>query len=203
MTIAPPRKLLVLDLDETLVHASEQPLAHAADFLVGPYHVYKRPHVAEFLADVLLVFDVGVWTTSGPGYAAQVVAALFEPGALRFVWASPRCTTARDWTTGEYTSIKPLAKLKRQGYALGAILAVDDTPSKHVRNYGNLVTVREFTGDRADTELPLLAGYLRTLLPHPDVRRLDKRQWREQTRADDAIRPAAPSTGSACSPASG
>ena len=179
MTPPPDRKLLVLDLDETLVHATEQALPHAADFQVGPYLVYKRPHLAEFLAEALEMFDVGVWTSSGAKYAEQVVAHLFAPDVLKFVWASNRCSTARDWRTGEYHSVKPLAKLKRHGYALESILAVDDTPFKHARNYGNLVTVREFNGDRADTELRLLARYLRTLLPHANVRGIDKRGWRD------------------------
>lgn len=177
------RKLLVLDLDETLVHATETALAHPADFAVGPYHVYKRPHLAAFLGEVLAAFDVGVWTSSGERYAAQVIGRLFEPSALKFVWSSARCTAARDWTTGEYTTIKNLAKLRRQGYALESIVAVDDTPSKYARSYGNLVTVREFVGDRLDDELLLLARYLRTLLPLPNVRAIEKRGWRERTAA--------------------
>jgi RNA polymerase II subunit A small phosphatase-like protein len=181
---APRRKLLVLDLDETLVHATEVALEHPADFTVGPYHVYKRPHLAPFLAEVLATFDVGIWTSSGEHYAAQVIERLFEPGALKFVWSSQRCTTARDWTTGEYTSIKNLAKLRRHGYGLESIVAVDDTPSKYARSYGNLVTVREFVGDRVDGELPLLARYLRTLLAMPNVRTIEKRGWRDRVRAD-------------------
>jgi RNA polymerase II subunit A small phosphatase-like protein len=179
------RKLLVLDLDETLIHATETALAHAPDFSVGPYHVYKRPHLAAFLAEALASFDVAVWTASGERYAAQVLERLFEPGALKFVWSSRRCTTARDWRTGEYTTVKNLAKLKRHGYRLESVIAVDDTPSKYARSYGNLVTVREFVGDRADDELVLLARYLRTLLPSPNVRTIEKRGWRDRIGADD------------------
>lgn len=35
-----PRRLLIFDLDETLVHASEFALAHPCDFEVAPYLVY-------------------------------------------------------------------------------------------------------------------------------------------------------------------
>ena len=42
-------KLLILDLDETLVFAAERPLTREADFRVGPYHVYGRPGLAVFL----------------------------------------------------------------------------------------------------------------------------------------------------------
>ena len=40
--------LLILDLDETLVYSIEEPLGRDHDFTVGPYAVYRRPHLAEF-----------------------------------------------------------------------------------------------------------------------------------------------------------
>jgi len=42
-------KLLILDLDETLIFATERPLTREADFRIGPYHVYRRPDLADFL----------------------------------------------------------------------------------------------------------------------------------------------------------
>ena len=42
-------KLLILDIDETLVHATEEDLGRACDFETDWYVVYKRPHVDEFL----------------------------------------------------------------------------------------------------------------------------------------------------------
>lgn len=174
------RKLLVLDLDETLVHASEWPLEREADLRIHAYHVYLRPHVAPFIAWTLAHFDVGVWTSSGRRYAEPLVERIFPAGSLRFLWCSERCTLARNWTTGDYDWVKPLQKLKRRGHALESILAVDDTPSKHKRNYGNLVTIAEFTGDPTDIELPRLAAYLETLRDVPNVRTIEKRRWRER-----------------------
>jgi hypothetical protein len=40
--------LLILDLDETLIHASEEQLDREADFRVFGYHVYIRPHLEPF-----------------------------------------------------------------------------------------------------------------------------------------------------------
>lgn len=173
------RKLLVLDLDETLIHATEETLGHDEDFRVGPYRVHLRPHLSDFVSGMLTQFKVGVWTASGESYAAQVVERIFPSGALEFVWSSKRCTTTRDWMTGEYQSIKNLQKLKSKGYPLESIIAVDDTPAKYARSYGNLVTVREFVGDRSDAELPLLAAYLAHLADVPNVRSIEKRNWRE------------------------
>jgi RNA polymerase II subunit A small phosphatase-like protein len=178
------QKLLVLDLDETLVYASEAALSREADFRVGPYHVYERPHVYRFVAHVLERFHVGVWTASGEQYAAQVVDRLFPKEALEFVWSSQRCTTARDWTTGGYQTIKKLEKLKAKGYRLESIIAVDDTPAKYARSFGNLVTVREFTGDEHDDELLLLMRYLDHLAGVPNVRTVEKRRWRQAINND-------------------
>lgn len=171
-------KLLVLDLDEPLIHARETPLDHPEDFRVAGYHVYLRPHLADFLARMFERFEVGVWTASGEIYAAQVVERIFPPGKLAFLWSSKRCTTTRDWITGGDQTVKNLQKLKSRGYPLESIIAVDDTPAKYARSYGNLVTVREFLGERDDAELPLLAQYLVQLADVPNVRAVEKRNWR-------------------------
>ena len=180
------RKLLLLDLDETLVHARDTPLEREEDFRVGEYFVYRRPHVDTFIAGVLARFDVAVWTSSGEHYAAQVIERIFPAGALKFVWSSRKCTMTRDWDTGEISNKKDLAKLKRQGYPLESVIAVDDTPSKYSRSYGNLVTVTEFLGDTADDELPLLLRYLETLIPVGNVRTVVKRRWRTHAPKPDS-----------------
>ncbi|MGO1070664.1 NIF family HAD-type phosphatase [Lysobacter sp. CA199] len=173
--------LLVLDLDETLIHASEVELDRPADFRAVGYHVYRRPHLQTFIDHVLAHFQVGVWTSSGRTYAEAVVAALFPPQSLRFAWSSERCSISRDWTTGEYLNRKRLQKLKRHGYRLERMLAIDDTPYKHAYNYGNLVCVREYLGeDEHDDELLHLIPYLDRLSGEPNMRAIEKRRWRER-----------------------
>ena len=63
------QKLLILDLDETLIHATEKPLENKADFRTKLYHVYKRPYVEMFLEFCQEHFLVGVWTTAGTDFA--------------------------------------------------------------------------------------------------------------------------------------
>ncbi|WP_282296829.1 HAD family hydrolase [Stenotrophomonas sp. PS02289] len=172
------RKLLVLDLDETLVHASEVELERPADMRVADYHVYKRPHVDAFLDFAFSRFRVGVWTSSGELYARPLVAQLMPGRTPEFVWSAKRCTTVRDWETGHYSTQKRLAKLKRRGYRLEQIIGIDDTPSKYAQNYGNLVLVQEFNGDLADDELAMLPAYLEHLAVQPNVRSIEKRRWR-------------------------
>lgn len=174
-------KLLVLDLDETLVYASEEPLERPADFKAGRYHVYKRPGLQAFLERSLEAFTVGIWTSSSREYAGAVVDELFpQPGELAFVWTRERCVRRLHPEMHDHFWIKDLKKLK-QRYPLEKILMVDDTPEKLVRNYGNHVLVREFTGDPADRELVLLLPFLEELGSVENVRKIDKRSWRSRS----------------------
>ena len=170
-------KLLILDLDETLLYATAQPLARPADFRVGEYHVYKRPHVDDFLAQCFTGFDVAVWTSASANYAAGIVAALFLQTPV-FVWAGDRCTQMLDLETGERFGIKNLKKVKKLGYDLGHVLVVDDSPEKHLRGYGNLVRVSPYTGAETDSGLPVLLQYLSQLRTVENVRVVEKRHWR-------------------------
>lgn len=172
-------KLLILDLDETLVHAAEHPLQHAPDFRVGPYSVYKRPGLDAFLCRMGQVFDLAVWTSSTRPYALPVVENIFPQGIQPgFVWARERCTWKFNPDMHEHEWLKNLDKLKRKGYRLEQVLMVDDTPAKLARHYGNLVRVRPFVGDQCDAELAQLGEYLCTLAAAPNVRAVEKRSWR-------------------------
>lgn len=174
------RKLLVLDLDETLVFSTERCLDRPADLSIVGYHVYKRPHLDEFLDYAFSRFRVGVWTSSGALYAEPLVAQLMPNRRLEFIWSSRRCSLVRDWEEGGYSTQKRLAKLKKHGFRLEQIIGIDDTASKYARNYGNLVLAQEFTGDLSDNELPLLVRYLAMLEKEPDIRAVEKRGWRDR-----------------------
>ena len=176
-------KLLILDLDETLLHAARHPLGRPADIHGGPYHVYKRPHVDSFLEYCFSAFEVAVWTSASPDYAAFMVRHLFPTSSPVFVWAADRCTQAFDPDLGQHHSAKRLKKLCRHGYNLESIIMVDDSPEKLRANYGNLVVVKSYYGDPEDDELQILPSYLDTLRDVPNVRQIEKRFWRTNTRA--------------------
>jgi TFIIF-interacting CTD phosphatase-like protein len=182
------KKLLILDLDETLIHSTETPLPQAVDFSVYSYYVYKRPQLDIFLATCLELFDVAVWTSAGTEYATKIVENIFlDPKVLKFVWSGERCSIASninyDQIDGEYPpyySRKPLKKVKRQGYKLESIIVIDDTPKKWEMSYGNLVTVKPFKGDEVDRELEHLLIYLKILKEVENIRCIEKRWWRQQ-----------------------
>lgn len=51
--------LLVLDLDETLIHATSRKLFLMEDFRIEKFFVYKRPHLDWFLNEVSKDFKLG------------------------------------------------------------------------------------------------------------------------------------------------
>jgi RNA polymerase II subunit A small phosphatase-like protein len=174
------RILLVLDLDETLVYATERPLARPPDFAAGPYVVYRRPHLGEFLRGCSERFDLAFWSSSSEAYVATVVPAILPAGVeAAFAWSRGRCVRRFDPETREDYFAKDLRKVRRRGFDLRRVLVVDDTPRKAERNYGNAVYVRPWLGKTGDNELELLGRYLASLHAVPDLRTLEKRGWRQ------------------------
>lgn len=175
--MSPP--LLILDLDETLVFATEEALSRPGDFLVGRYTVYRRPYLLAFLETVSEWYDLAVWSSGSPTYVAEIVERVFPSReSLHFVWASDRCTVRLHPELRDYYWVKDLKKVKRAGHRLERVLMLDDTPSKLERQYGNLLPVRPFTGDPDDTELRDVLPFLERLRDEENLRRIEKRFWR-------------------------
>lgn len=174
------RPTLILDLDETLIHAATKPLEAEPDFRVGPFVVYRRPNLAEFLDICFSSFEVAVWTSAGRDYAAEVIGHVFGDRQLKFFWSAERCTQRIHFETHERYTVKDLKKIKRLGINLERVLMVDDSPEKLERNYGNHIWIKPFEGDPADSELPALSRYLESISGVPNFRRIEKRHWRSQ-----------------------
>lgn len=192
MTGTDDKILLILDLDETLVHATENPKNGNWDFQIGKYKVYKRPGLDQFLSEVKIHFDVAVWSSASDDYVAQVVEKIFpQDYPLVFIWGRSKCTLQYDHQSIEDSGhfdhqnhmnySKVLKKVKKKGYsALQKTLIIDDTPNKCKNNYGNAIYPKAFNGEADDNELALLMQYLLKLKNVNNVRIIEKRNWKEQ-----------------------
>jgi RNA polymerase II subunit A small phosphatase-like protein len=170
MNAADDRLLLILDVDETLVHASETALDRGADFRAGPYHVYKRPHLEAFLNACGENFTVAIWSSSGADYLAAVLREILPRDITpAFVWGRERCVRQFDFEQLETIFLKDLKKVARLGFNLDRVLIVDDSREKVRRNYGNAIYVSAFDGDPTDNELHHLSAYLPSLHSVPNV----------------------------------
>ncbi len=175
------KKLLVLDLDETLIYGTEEALNHEQDFRVGQYFIYKRPFLESFLKFCFENFDVAVWTTSTRSYAQEIFETVLQNNQkLQFLWTRERCTLIFDEEQREHHFVKRMYKLRRRSYQLESIIVVDDSPNVWRCSYGNLVRVSKFEGDETDDELKLLPLYLEKLMSVVNVRAIEKRNWRNR-----------------------
>jgi TFIIF-interacting CTD phosphatase-like protein len=174
-------KLLVLDLDETLIHArgrGEAALPWPPQRQVAHYRVYLRPGVREFMAAAVERFTaVGVWTSATPDYAVAMLDRIVDRRKLRFIYTRDTCTPTRDLERDETYWIKDIRKLDGFGFDAAQILIVDDKPRGLERSYGNLIGIRPFLGDPDDRELGKLLRYLDELGPCENVRAVEKRGW--------------------------
>jgi RNA polymerase II subunit A small phosphatase-like protein len=175
---ASTRPLLILDIDETLIFGAEAELDCAANFRVGPFHVYERPWLADFLAEVARWYELAIWSSATADYVGQIASRICPNNAAwRFVWARERCTQRTNFESSEIEYIKDLKKVKRQGFALERVIMVDDSPVKASRNFGNAIYVAPYTGAASDAELPLLARYLESIRDAQNFRDVEKRGW--------------------------
>jgi RNA polymerase II subunit A small phosphatase-like protein len=186
---APP--LLILDLDETLIHASATKIREETDFQVFHYFVYKRPGLAEFLTTCAQHFKLAIWSSASDDYVQAVVEQILPPGiTLEFVWGRSRCTPFATPQideygyynldgTSSYEYAKRLKKVRRRGFSLQKTLIVDDTPAKVQQNYGNAIYIKPYQGETADEELRHLTDYLLTLKQQGNFRMFEKRHWRQ------------------------
>jgi RNA polymerase II subunit A small phosphatase-like protein len=147
-------RLVVFDLDETLVHATQELLNHAHGFEVPPYFVYVRPFATELIHFCAQRFDIAVWSSSSEKYVEAVTANLFGASyPTTFSWAVNRCVQKVDPRTNGYVYIKDLRKAQKHGYTVDEILMIDDSPEKLQRQPRRHLHIAPYTGDPGDREL--------------------------------------------------
>jgi RNA polymerase II subunit A small phosphatase-like protein len=184
------KPLLILDLDETLIHATTKKAREDFDFQVYHYFVYQRPGLKNFLMQCAEHFQLAVWSSASDDYVRAVVKQIVPVSVpLAFVWGRSRCTRFRmpevdeegflslDYSS-KYEFAKRLKKVQRRGFDLARILIVDDTPEKVSQNYGNAIYIKPYLAEPNDSELAALAAYLLTLKDEVSVRHIEKRYWR-------------------------
>jgi RNA polymerase II subunit A small phosphatase-like protein len=179
---AKPQKLLVLDLDETLVHSRLVRLGRDAEHRILGYHVYERPGVHAFLERAFARFAVGVWTASTAAYAHEILSRLTDASRFEFVWSREHCSIAAHPETDRFELLKDIGRLELAGYDPSQILFVDDLPHRLWQSVDNVIAVHPYTGDSVDDELSDLLTYIGGLDPVADVRCVDKRMWRGDVR---------------------
>ena len=170
-------KLLILDIDETLIHTEKFPANYLGegefDFKYQSsnkdyeYFTIKRPFIDEFL-----------WTAASKDYAENVLRNIgIDKSLLEFFYTEENCTIKLDYETCNYYGEKNLNKIRKKGYNLEQTLIVDDIAKTAIHNYGNLIQIKPFMTNRSDTELLKLISYLEKIKNAERFRSIEKRGW--------------------------
>lgn len=183
------KTLLVLDLDETLIHSEYNNPDYEYDFMIFDYKVKKRPFLDEFIQECSKHFLLAVWSSGSDDYVEAIVKEIIpESIQLEFVWGRSKATyqpsnNIYDWAApnlSHFDYLKRLNKIKKLGFSMEKALIVDDSPHKSKANYGNAIYVEEFLGDMDDKELFYLQKYLMELKDVKNVRSIEKRGWKNK-----------------------
>lgn len=163
------RKTLVLDLDETLVHASfQRPEQYdfelQLEFNNHPIKVYiqKRPGVDEFLNSVVYQFDVFIFTASMMEYAFPVVRQLLPTIPESHILTRNHCKLMNGMI------VKDLSIFRR---SMGSIIIVDNNALSFQLQPENGIPISTWVGDYEDNALlDVLLPFLNYCRDANDVR---------------------------------
>lgn len=164
-----PPLTLVLDLDETLVHCTVEPIPDADMIFPVTFngiqyrvHVRTRPYLMQFLAAVSKKFEVVVFTASQKVYANELLKRI-DPDSkyIQHRIFREACLLVE----GNY--LKDLNVLNRN---LAKSVLVDNSPHAFGYQVDNGIPIESWFDDPGDSELLKLEHFLETLHGVNDVR---------------------------------
>lgn len=177
------KPLLVLDLDETLVHSmhyshpniDKEDCIYLAEF---DYHVYKRPFLEYFLTSVSERYDIGIWSAGTDEYVETIID-LIMPSHVEPIFVFGRSMCQLRYVHGFRVYVKPLRLLQDFGYCVNKMLIVDDSPEKCVDNFSNAIIPRPYLCNDNDGELLDLLHYLEQIAGSKDLTNHMHYRWRD------------------------
>ena len=153
------KKLLILDIDETLLHSTYEKLKRKPDFLYKARNVYLRPGIEVFLDFCFANFEVGVWTSARAEYARYVLKQLKIDDKIIFLRTRKYCIKSNQWNgfSYDYKYIKDLTTII--DYKIQDMLILDDTP-QNITPIENSIAIDDYRGGENDNALEMIQRIL-------------------------------------------
>jgi len=171
---------LVLDLDETLVHASEKrPIDDRLSYLTvtvadgRTLYVTKRPYLEEFLSAMAPYFNLVVFTASTRQYADIVIDWLEEDIVFEKRLYRESCTKLSSGYTKDLRIVTQ--DLKR-------VVIVDNSPTAYQMNPENAIPIKSWYSTPEDSSLVELMQFLLNICVKTDVKSFDIRKELKESR---------------------
>jgi len=172
-----PPVTLVLDLDETLVHCSTDPMPGAHHIFPVLFHgveyqvyVRKRPYFEEFLKFASSLFEVVVFTASQKVYADKLLDIL-DPNRQYVKHRVFRDSCV--YVDGNY--LKDLEILGRDAHR---VVIIDNSPQAFGYQVDNGIPILSWFDDENDRELQKVIPFLKKLHKAEDVRPIIRQKFK-------------------------
>ena len=173
------KKVLLLDLDETLIHSdfnqefpSDSYDAHISfiddeeEFSVG---IFIRKGFHQFLKEISKYFIIGIFTASVKPYADAVINHI-DPNQeyIKFRLYRNNCITVKEINIKDLRIFKDIVKQER-------IVIVDNSIYSFANQLSNGILINSFFNDKEDIELLNVMSYLLTFIVNTkDVREVNE-----------------------------
>jgi Dullard-like phosphatase family protein len=172
------KKTLILDLDETLIHADFDFLYHSHDQIISFMYeeceitvpIFIRPGLMEFIQKISEIFEIVIFTASRKEYADAVLNFL-DPDGRYF-----RNRLYRDHCipVNNKIYIKDLRILSNR--SLENIVILDNSLYSFTNQISNGILINSFYNDKEDKELFNVLNYLQSyLVSTKDVRLINEK----------------------------
>lgn len=146
--------LLILDLDETLIHTMSKIQTNEVYHFtlhIGEQTLYvsERPYLRQFLDYCFANFEIAVWSAGTYDYVMKVCQNIFPNRTLKFIWSREQCVSEVLFDNHEYSILlyKPLIKVwkaYRNIYTKTNTFILDDNPLTYSKNQNNAIPINKY-----------------------------------------------------------
>jgi len=159
--------IVILDIDETLIHSVKDSNSISSDntsFHITGYTVLKRPYLHQFIENLVNdeYYDIGIWSAGTYDYVHEIANYIIpDKSKIKFIMTRNDCNEMM---------CKPLSKVRNHikksekdtlfPRSVHDFILIDDRNKVTGYDHLNHLKIEPFEGDKDDLELKYLWEYL-------------------------------------------
>lgn len=155
MSIFRNKKMIILDLDETIWHSTYEKLNRKHNLTYNLLNVYVRPNSGPFIRMLLQEFKVGIWTSAKANYAEHILKHTpldFSKNDFDFFYTRKDCIV--DESHDQLVYRKGLKRICSEfDLQPQDCLIIDDRPDGWLNDTDQLFLIDEYRGQEHDRAL--------------------------------------------------